>query len=143
MRTLSIFGNLTLVTALLASLTGCGASGPPTHRLQGTVQLAEGNVSDLAGHTLEAVLESDSTIRAYGEIRDDGSFELESLLAGEIRPGALAGKYAVRVVLGDDDPDSRRRAVQAVNKRFLNVETSGLSLSVPASGEVTLPLSRS
>src|SRR5690606_32682465 len=96
MRTLSIFGTLTLATALLASLTGCSKSGPPTHRLQGTVQFAEGNVSDLAGHTLEAVLESDSTVRAYGAIGDDGRFELESLLGGQIRPGALAGKYAVR-----------------------------------------------
>lgn len=143
MRTLSIFGNLMLATALLASLTGCGASGPPVHRLQGTVQLAEGNVSDLAGHTLEAVLESDSTVRAYGAIGEDGRFELESLLGGEIRPGALAGKYAVRLVLGDDDPESRRRAAQAVHKRFLNVETSGLSLSIPNSGDVTLSLSRS
>jgi len=143
MRTLSIFGNLMLATALLASLPGCGKSGPPTHRLQGTVQLAEGNVSDLAGHTLEAVLESDSTVRAYGAIGEDGRFELESLLGGQIRSGALAGKYAVRVVLGDDDPESRSRAAQAVNQRFLNVETSGLSISVPNSGDVTLSLSRS
>ena len=143
MRTLSIFGTLMLATALLASLTGCGKSGPPTHRLQGTVQLAEGNVGDLAGHTLEAVLESDSTVRAYGAIGEDGHFELESLLGGQIRPGALAGKYAVRVVLGDDDPESRRRAAEALNKRFFSVETSGLSISVPNSGDVTLSLSRS
>jgi hypothetical protein len=143
MRALTVFGNLMLATALLASLTGCGASGPPVHRVQGTVQLTDGNVSDLAGHTLEAVLENDSTIRAYGAIGEDGRFQLESLLGGQIRPGAMAGKYVVRLVLGDDDPELRKRAAQAVNKRFLNTETSGLSISVPASGDVTLSLSRS
>lgn len=143
MRTLTIFGNLMLATALLASLTGCGGSGPPVHRVQGTVQLTDGNVGDLSGHTLEAVLESDSTVRAYGTIGEGGNFQLESLLAGQIRPGALAGKYAVRLVLGDDDPDSRQRAAQAVNQRFLNTQTSGLSISVPNSGDVTLSLSRS
>ena len=112
----------------LFAIAGCGGpAGPKTYPVKGQVQLAGGEVKVLAGHNVEAALETDSTVRAYGLIQDDGSFELETLRAGVLQSGAAEGKYRVRVALSDDDPEARNRATQAVNPRFLTFDSSGLS----------------
>ena len=111
---------------------GCGGpAGPTTYPVKGQVQLADGEVKVLAGHNLEAALEADSTVRAYGLIHDDGSFELETLRAGVLQSGAAEGKYRVRVALSDDDPDARSRFAQAVHPRFLTFDASGCPSRCP------------
>jgi hypothetical protein len=127
----------------LLTIAGCGGpAGPKTYPVKGQVQLAGGEVQVLAGHNVEAALETESTVRAYGLIKDDGSFELETLRAGVLQSGAAEGKYRVRVALSDDDPEARNRATQAVNPRFLAFDSSGLSFQVPTDAPVTLQLSR-
>ena len=70
-----------VVVLSLFAIAGCGGpAGPKTYPVKGQVQLAGGEVQVLAGHNVEAALEADSTVRAYGLIKDDGSFELETLL---------------------------------------------------------------
>ena len=127
----------------LGILAGCGGPAEPTtYPVSGQVQLASGDVKVLAGHNVEAALETDSAVRAYGLIKDDGSFELETLRAGVLKSGAAEGRYRVRVALSDDDPEARRQAAQALHPRFLTFDSSGLSFDVPTAAPVVLPLSR-
>ena len=133
---------LLLLFPLLLLATGCGSSGPATHPVRGQIQLGSGDAALLAGHSVEVALETDPTIRAYGEIREDGSFALETLQAGELQTGALEGKYLARIVLSDDDPVQSRRVAAAIDTRALDFKTSGLSIQVPATGAVTLPIVR-
>jgi hypothetical protein len=129
------------LTAALLGLAGCGPGGPKTYPVTGKVVLAGGDVAQLAGSHVEASLAGDPDVRASGEIRPDGGFALVSLHAGAVRKGAREGAYQVRLLLADDDPATRRRAAKAVAARFLRFDTSGLSLQVPASGDVTLQVS--
>ena len=128
--------------AALISLTGCTQSGPPVHAVQGQVQLQGGDISTLSGHVIEVALASDPRVRASGEIKPDGKFELESLLDGKIKKGALEGKYTARIVLADDDPQQRRTAAQTIHPKFLKFESSGLGLEVPAKEPVQLEVLR-
>jgi hypothetical protein len=104
------------------------------------VALDGGDPAALAGHSVEAMLEGDPGVRASGVIAADGSFELETLHAGAVLKGAREGKYLVRIVPADEDEQGRKLRRPPVAPRHLKFETSGLSLSVPASAEVTLPL---
>lgn len=128
---------LTLVSMGLLGLAGCGANGPRTHPVEGSIRLAGGNVADLGGSYLEAALEGDDTVRASGQIQEDGRFILETLHGGKVRKGTQEGTYKVRIVLNDDDPKARRRAAQAIAPRYLKFDTSGLTIQVP-SEEVNL-----
>src|SRR5262245_61851004 len=123
----------------LGGLAGCGPAGPTTYPVRGKVELAGGDPRQLAGSNVEAALESDRTVRASGVIQPDGTFTLETLHAGVLRKGALAGTYRVRLILSDDDARSKRSAVLA--PRYLQFEKSGLSLKVPADGDVVLKVS--
>lgn len=134
--------SLLSLATLVAVTAGCGSEGPVTHQVQGTVQLATGSPAALAGSTVETVLVDQPHVRAFGTINDEGRFELETLHGGKIKAGAVAGKYNARIILADDDAEQRRLAAQAVNPRFLQFETSGLSFDVPSQGEVVLPLSK-
>ncbi len=137
-------GKWTAVVMLSSlGLSGCGGpAGPKTSPVKGQVQLAGGDIKDLAGHSLEAALETDSSVRAYGQIQEDGSFALETLRAGVLLSGAAEGAYRVRVVLSDDDAEARRRAAEALHPRFLQFDSSGLSIRVPSNAPVTLTLSK-
>ena len=132
---------LLLLTTLLA-LAGCSESGPPVHKVQGQVQLTGGDVSPLAGHIIEVARADDPLLRASGEIKPDGNFELESLLAGKIRKGVLEGKYVARIVLSDDNPEQRRTAAATINPKHLKFASSGLTFEVPAKEPVQLQVLR-
>jgi predicted small lipoprotein YifL len=129
-----------LLPALALALAGCGASGPKTHPVAGRIDLPGGDVTALAGSTVEVALASDPSVRGFGEIRPDGTFTLQSLRGGELKPGVPEGKYAARVIPNDEDAAARKKAAKAVAPRFLKFETSGLAVQVPPAGEVALPL---
>jgi hypothetical protein len=135
---------LSAVFALLFgwACVGCGPAGPTVFPVKGQVQLVGGDSGPLVGHLIEVADSRDQTIRSSGEIHADGNFELESLIQGEVRKGALQGNYLARIVLSDDDPQRRKTAAAAINPRFLKFETSGLSFSVPSSSPVQLQVSR-
>jgi hypothetical protein len=119
-------------------LAGCGPDGPKLHPVTLKVVVDGGNVADLAGSTVDAMIENDPATRASGAIEADGTVVLETLHSGKIRKGAQEGKYVVRIVLADDDPETRRKAAKAVAPKFRDFKTSGLSFQVPPPGEVTL-----
>lgn len=129
-------------TVLALGLFGCGPGGPRTYPVKGAVELVEGDVKQLAGNHVEAALTTDPSVRASGEIQPDGSFRLETIHAGTILKGAREGQYQVRIILADDDPASLRRRYATLATRFLRFQTSGLSLQVPATGDLTLKVSR-
>ena len=126
----------------VVALMGCGSADPVTHPVTGRLQLNDGNIQLLAGSHVEAALTSDSTVRASGVLDDDGSFRLETFRSSHPLDGTIEGIYQVRVVLADDDPATRRRAAKALAPRFLHFKSSGLSLEVPARGDVVLQVSR-
>jgi hypothetical protein len=142
MRGLTIVA-ATAVALGLAGIAGCGgAAGPKTYPVKGQVTLAGGEIRDLAGHSVEAALDTEPSTRAFSQILPDGSFTLETLQAGSVQQGAAAGTYRVRIVLSEDDPEARRRAAQLLHPRFLQFQTSGLTIQVPSNGPPTLALSK-
>lgn len=137
---LSLSAGATLSGLLISA--GCGGAGPEFHPVVGSIQLAEGDGSVLAGHGVEAVLESDNLVRANGVIAADGQFSLETLHEGAVRRGALAGKYKARIVLADDDGETRRLAASVLPKKSLQFDTSGLNFEVPAAASIQLRISK-
>jgi hypothetical protein len=133
-------GAVAVVAAGLMTL-GCGRDGPETHPVSGRVVLTGGDAGQLAGHHVEAVLESDPAVRASGVIGPDGTFALETLDAGAVRKGARAGRYRARVVPAEENEDGKKLRKPPVAARHLKFETSGLSFSVPATEEVKLVVS--
>jgi hypothetical protein len=125
---------IAVLSLVVLASHGCAPAGPKTHPVRGKVELAGAESVTLAGSHVEAALATDPTVRASGEILPDGRFALQTLHAGNVLKGAPAGRYQVRIVPSDDD----RRARKAVALRFQQFGTSGLTLDVPASGEVTL-----
>lgn len=126
----------------LVTLVGCGGSnGPKTYAVKGKLDLAQGDIGALSGHNIEVVLENNPLVRAAGQIQDNGVFTLETLADGVIRKGALEGTYRARLVVVDDDAESKRRAIEAINPRYFQFEDSGLSFRVPAQEVVTLQVS--
>jgi hypothetical protein len=123
-------------------VVGCGPAGPKTYPVRGKVEIAAGDIRQLAGNHVEAALEGDPTVRASGVIQPDGSFTLETLHAGVILKGAQAGNYQVRIILADDgDSETQRLRRAALHPRFLQFQTSGLSFQVPTEGDVILKVS--
>ncbi len=125
--------------AVVVAAAGCD-SGPVTHPVNGRLELPGGDVAKLAGSTIEVSKEGEPGQRSGGTIQADGRFTLETLYAGKIRDGALEGRYKARIIPADDDTAARKRAAGAVAGKYLKFETSGLSVSVPADGEVVLTL---
>jgi hypothetical protein len=136
--------NRRLAAALLAAtvglFAGCGSDGPKLYPVTAKVVVDGGNVADMVGSTIEAMNEADTTIRASGTIEADGTVVLETLHAGKIRKGAQEGTYQARIILSDDDTETRRKAAKAVAPKYRNFKTSGWSFQVPPPGEVTLKL---
>jgi hypothetical protein len=103
------------------------------------VSLPNGEASALAGHNIEASLDSEPTVRASGVIEPDGRFKLETIQGGKVVTGAREGTYKVRFVLTDDDTASPRKVVKKnVPARYFQFDTSGLTLKVPVDEAVKL-----
>lgn len=122
-----------LAVALL--LSGCG--GRPTHRVRGTVQLAEGRPLSAGYVEFESVEEP---VSAVGFIQPDGSFELNLNRRGD---GAYAGRYRVAVkpppmpmlTPGQEEEDQRQiearnQWLAAVDAKYMDAATSGIELTV-------------
>ncbi len=125
----------------LLTIVGCGSKGPKTYAVKGQIELPQGDVTALKGHNIEVTLENDPLVRAAGQIQENGAFTLETLAGGEIHQGALEGNYKARLVVVDDDAESKRRAIEAINPRYFQFDDSGLSFHVPAKDVVKLQVS--
>jgi hypothetical protein len=112
---------------------GCGASGPKTHAVNGKVEMKDGDVAILTGSGVELKHESDENLRPTGNIDSKGSFTVKTLHQGEILIGAPEGNYKVRIILGDpSDEGVPKRKGDPIHKRFLDFDSSGLTMKVPS-----------
>jgi len=98
----------------------------------GKIVLAEGSAFVFAGDSLEIRHESTARPLAFGQIRPDGSFEIESLVDGVVRKGAAPGTYRARIVVSDDDYEHRALALKSIQKKYLSFDTSYLKLHIPS-----------
>lgn len=155
------------VLGLALALAGTGCGGTKTHPVRGTVVVEDGDVKKLAGANVEFQLTSDPGVRSYGEIKEDGSFEMVTLHNGRTLSGAPEGSHTARIVISgdleeedepvkldaDEAPDwqtvlkqknaakQRKKNPLPVNARFLRFKTSGLSYQVPTPGDITVKVS--
>ena len=127
-----------LLAFLLAVTAGCSPQG--LQSLDGKV-LYQGGEFVFAGDTLELRSSADASLHAFGEIKPDGTFKVDTLENGKVVTGAKPGKYEARIVISDDDYEHKKLAVKSINKKFLSFESSGLSVTVPSSA-VTLTISK-
>ena len=126
---------------VLSALPSCG--GPKTYPVRGKVVFNGGDVKLLADSTINCRDEQNPMIEAHGTINEDGTFALETYYNGKILHGARAGTYRAWIVLttegGSEDAIFRR---VKVDPKFLVPSTSDLTFNVPASGEITLTVTK-
>jgi len=133
-----------LLTSVAILGIGCGKAGIKTHPVGGKVEVKDGNVAMLAGSTVQLVQDADETIRPYGNIDASGNFTVKTTYKGEVLQGAPEGKYKARIMLGDESDEgvpSRKGKGNVIHPRFLEFNTSGLSITVP-SGDYTITLAK-
>lgn len=132
-----------MMAATALALAGCGREGPKTHTVRGKVVVADGDVKDLAESYVECFLDRDTSVRASGRIEPDGSFALQILHQGQVLRGAPEGTYQAQITVSDENEFAgRKRRPPPIHPRFLNPKTSGLTLKVPTTGDVTFNVSR-
>ncbi|XZE46891.1 hypothetical protein SH467x_002188 [Pirellulaceae bacterium SH467] len=94
-----------------------------------------------SGDTLEIRSKDRPAEVAYGEIKSDGTFRIESLRDGAIVQGTSAGEYEARIVVSDDDSQHKAAAHKAIPKKYLQFASSGLKVAAPNT-QVTITISR-
>ena len=128
----------------LAMLYGCGSGGPPVHVVKGKiVYKGKGNVADLANGTVTFQSTSNANVKSVGSIEDDGSFLLGTFHEGKELPGVLAGVYKARVQPPrDDSDDDNPNPRLPIHRKYLDFDKSGLTFTVPVSGEIVIEVTR-
>jgi hypothetical protein len=128
------FAARNLAAWILVSVLLVGYSeGVKTHPVRGRVELKDGDVGLLTGSHVEFMQEADPQIRPSGKIAANASFAMETIAHGKIAPGAPAGQYKARIVLGDEsDAEVPKRKGSPIHKRYLDFATSGLTITVPS-----------
>jgi hypothetical protein len=130
------------VGPLLAIFVGCSSQSVKTHPVTGKVEIKDGDAAILTGSTIELRLESDETIRPYGNIDSSGNYTLKTLHQGELLTGAPEGTYKARIILADaSDEGVPKRKGDPVHRRYYEFQTSGLSMKIPG-GDYNVSLSR-
>jgi hypothetical protein len=126
----------------LVVLVGCGSEALKTHAVNGKIEMKDSDVAILTGSSIEFKHATDELLRPIGNIDSSGRFTVKTTHQGKIVPGAPEGQYKARIVLADPtDEGVPKRKGDPIHKRFLEFETSGLSVTVP-SGDYTVSLSK-
>jgi hypothetical protein len=92
--------------AMLLLATGCSRApaGPDTVPVTGQVTFVRGGPAKVLADR-QAVIEFESIeqpgVFAYGEIQEDGRFELTSVASGVKKPGAIKGQHRFRLRLDE------------------------------------------
>lgn len=128
-----------LMTCSIVLLAGCSPQG--LQSLEGQLVFQDGGSFEFSGDTIELRSQADSKKLAFGEIKPDGKFKIDSLVNGSVVQGTAPGVYSARIVISDDDYEHKKLAAKSINKKYLRFETSGLNVTVPSTG-VTLQISK-
>lgn len=107
------------------------------------IQLEGSDKSLLAGNSVEAAHLDNDQIRAFGEIDRDGLARLETYHSGKLLPGAQPGNYQIRIILNDDDPESKKKALKALDPKLFQFKTSGWKIRIPSETTPVLKLTPS
>lgn len=132
-------GVLVLLGVVSPLLAGCGESGAKTYSLSGVVEWTGSDANPLTGHLVELTHTSDPTIRAAGVIDSSGRFRVETLDQGVVKPGIREGIYRARLLI-QDEGDGRSKP--KIPKKYLDGKTSGWTVQVPASDDITLTVTK-
>jgi hypothetical protein len=141
-RVRSLASGLAVALTIALTVIGCGSSGPPVHQVKGKVAYkGKGRISDLTDGMVMFRSTSDAKLQAIGTIEDDGSFSLGTFHEGKELPGVLAGTYKARVEPpgGDDEENKPRLPIQ---RKYLDFDKSGLTFTVPVTGEILVEVER-
>ena len=113
---------------LVSALFGCG-KGTPHVPVTGTVKFADGTVPKgfERAITFQPVPGGPGTKGASGQIEDDGTFELRTVMPGD---GALPGNYAVTVHAVDAYTDGK----SVVSRKFTSAAATPLKATVTTDG---------
>ena len=128
-----------LMTCSLVLLAGCGPQG--LQPLEGQLVFQDGISFEFSGDTIELRSQADSKQLAFGEIKADGKFKIDSLVNSSVVQGTTPGVYSARIVISDDDYEHKKLAAKSIPKKYFQFETSGLSVTVPSTG-ITLQISK-
>lgn len=128
-----------VLLVVAVGIAGCNQKG--LQSLDGKVVYQGGESFSFVGDTIELRSSADASVHAFGEIKPDGTFKIDTLDDGDFASGAKPGSYEARIVISDDDYEHKKLAAKSINKKYLSFETSGLSVTVPSSG-ATLTISR-
>ncbi len=74
------------------------------------------------GDVLELQLVGQKDQLAFGAIKPDGTFHVESLVGGVISKGAAPGIYAARIVISDDEPSHQQDAAKVIAPSTSNLK---------------------
>src|SRR5262249_55908459 len=128
---------LLLVASLLTAASGCGSG---RYRVSGTVTYPDGTPLEEGTVAGEANING-KLVGVQGRVRQDGSFEWGTERPGD---GAFPGNYRVIVLpraLGDAEVS--QGMLPAVDSKFTNYKTSGLSFDVTeGSNRLTITVTR-
>jgi hypothetical protein len=126
---------------------GCGAAegGPKTYSVKGTVVVKNGDVSKLVGGFVRLESVADPTLKAVGEIEEDGQFVLGSFIDNKPRGGIPEGEYRARIEQpgfgqweAEDQPPPPPRKGEPLAK-YRDFKTSGLKYTItPATTTITV-----
>lgn len=136
-----------IVVAVMAigvvPLTGCGnhtaAPAAPfdTFEVTGTVVYSDAarDVETLDRAKVWFQSKSNPDVRALGAVSDDGSFFMTMLTKDQTWAGVPEGEYSVCL---EPPPDDETRAPRrdVIHAKYQGFDTSGLSVTVPLSGEL-------
>ena len=117
---------LGIVALLVFPLVGCEAP-VATHPVSGKVVLPNG--SPAAGGIIKfrTTSEEGKTVKAHGQIQNDGSFQLTTFEDGD---GALPGEHEVILFSPATGDGGGAATVQNFPKRYRKYETSKLTFNV-------------
>jgi len=124
-------------------MAGCESRGPEVHPVNGKVVFEKGDLKKLAGANVEFESITDPKIHAYGAIKEDGTFSMNTQTEGIAQTGAVPGDHRVRILFEvEENDDRKKRPPPPINSRFTRFDSSGVVCSVPVQGLFVIKLSR-
>jgi hypothetical protein len=135
-----------LVGAALVLLgAGCGPGKPKTYPVTGKVVYkgtGEAAKRLAGGHVFFESASDPDKVKAQGEIEEDGTFSLGSILDNTLVDGLLPGEYRARLV-PPRDVESQKPIRGLLDPRFESFDKSGLRFTVVAGpNEFTIEVER-
>lgn len=140
-------GRQVLVAISLIGMSSCTESTLKTYPVQGYVVHTDGDVHQLIHSHVELMKDNDPSVHAHGEIGLDGRFTIHFVYEGELMTGAPEGRYLVRLILAEENPEgcedtSNKLKRVPIHNRFLEFNSSGLSVVVPDSQDLFIAVSQ-